>query len=183
MKWPSRVSVIVRIMLTLVITGTAPLVVSCSSSRTIGGEQALPPGNHVAKTVMQSDFLIPAGAAMVVDYSSESRFFVEKGGALTGFPKGARLTTIYAETGAVIPNARGQEGVMVRTVEDAAETYQNRHRDLPPVGMTVAGLRTGAAVPVGVGFWGGWGWGGWGRFGGHSGRAVRVRPSSYRIKR
>lgn len=162
-------------------------LVACSSSRTVGREQALPPGNHVAKTVMDSDFLIPAGAAMVVDYSNEARFFVAKGGALTGFPKGARLTKVFAETGAIIPDAQRQPGVIVRTVDDAAKAFQDRHRELPPVGMDGEVPRSGTAVPVvGVqaGFlgWRGWGWGrGWSRSTIRSGRPVSVRPSSYRI--
>ena len=140
-------------------------LVGCSSSRTVGKEKRLAPGNHVSKTVMDSDFLIPEGATMMVDYSSRTRYFVEKGGALTGFPKGVELTTVYAEEGALVPNLCGQQGFAVRIVNDATFVYRNRHRELPPAGIDHASNGGGAnvvpVVGVSTGFWGwgrGWGW-------------------------
>jgi hypothetical protein len=156
---------------------------SCSSSRTIGAASSLPAnsGNHIMKTVMKSDLHVPPGAALAVDYSSESRFFVQKGGALSGFPKGARLTTVYAEKGALVPNAQGQEGLIVKTVSDARKSFQTRHQELPPAGMQVTGPRGAVVVPtVGVGFWGGWGGWGWRGGGARFSRPVSVRPSGYR---
>lgn len=182
-------SVLLSVRMMIVIMGGCfgLLLASCSSSRTIGMEQELPVGTHVAKTVIDSDFYIPSGSSMVVDYSRAARYFVASGGALSGFPKGAELTTIYAEKGALIPNASGQVGVRVETVKDAVKTYRERHKELPPVGMqtgVVGGRVVSPVVVVGGGFWGGWGprWGrsrGWGSGGG---RAVSVRPSSYRKK-
>jgi hypothetical protein len=159
----------------------------CSGSRTVAVEQELPVGNHVAKTVIESDLLVPRGTTLAVDYSRASRFFVEDGAALSGFPKGVRDVTIFAEKGAMIPDAREQRGFFIRTVEDAAETWRNRFTDLPPVGMDTPVPGAGGVVPVvgvgaGVGFWNGpWGW--WGGSGWRGGRAPRptsVRPSSYR---
>lgn len=166
--------------------------VGCSGSRTIEAEQELPVGNHVAKTVMESDLFIPEGASLVVDYSRTSRFFVSRGGALTGFPKGAREVTIFAEKGAIIPDQYQQSGIEVRTVEDAAAIYRERYEELPPAGMPTNQPSPGGVAPVvgvgaGVGFWTGRG-GPWGfrRDRGNRGRgasrATSARPSSYRKK-
>jgi hypothetical protein len=177
----------VRALAGMIASVVCCFLVSCSSSRTVGRDQVLPQGNHIAKTVMDSDFLIPAGAAMVVDYSTRSRYFVAEGGALSGFPKGVDLTSIYAEKGAIVPSLRGQEGFTLTTVDDANKIYQNRHRELPPAGMAFRNGPGGAVVVpvvgVGAGFWGwgpGWGWG-WGRPS-YPGRPISVRPSSYRIR-
>lgn len=187
---PSSVPPAVRmILLPTLAFFYALFATGCSASRTIAAEQELPVGNHIAKTVIDSDLFVPQGATLVVDYSRANRFFVESGGALTGFPKGARNTTVFAEEGAVIPDTRRQRGFLVRTVEDAEETFRNRYAELPPVGVGqgvpgVAGTATVVGVGAGAGFWGG-GWGFWpGAFrgAGRSSRAVSVRPSSYRIR-
>jgi len=163
------------------------LMTGCSGSRTVAVEQELPVGNHLARTVIDSDLLVPQGTNLTVDYSRASRFFIEAGGALTGFPKGAQRVTVFAEEGALIPDRTRQAGVRVRTVEDAAEAYRTRYAELPPVGMDPGAPGTSGVAPVvgvgaGVGFWGGprgfWRGGGWGR--GKGGRAVSARPSSYR---
>jgi len=189
-KPPWSVLFSVRVLFGFIGAVAALLLAACSSSRTIGREQELPLGNHVAKTVKNSDFLVPQGSRLLVDYSSESRYFVESGGVLSGFPKGAELTTIYAEDGAMIPNARSQGGVRVRTVKDATESYRSRYQELPPAGMDTGQAGGAEVIPVvGVGgFWGNWGFGrgwgrGWGRGRGRTGgggRSVSVRPSSYR---
>lgn len=161
----------------------------CSGSRMIQAEQEIPAGNHVAKTVMESDLYVPEGASLAVDYSRGSRFFVSRGGALTGFPKGSLNNTVYAEEGAIVPNARSQPGVVVQTVVDAASSYRDRHRALPAGAIPGQGAPGNTVVPVvtvGAGFWGApWGYWGSGFWGGgyRGGRPVSVRPSSYRLGR
>lgn len=183
------VSVSVRASRFIFFASSAVLLSSCSSSRTVNADLRVPPGRSLHRTVKESDVYIAKGSTLEVDYSERNRYFVQEGGALVGFRKGANLTRIYAEKGAIIPNAGSQRGVSVYTVKDASATYRNRFKELVPAEFQVRGGNRPAVTPVvgvGVGsvFWGGWGWNGWGRRSRGSVRtqAVRVRSSSYKRK-
>ena len=182
------VSVFVRVSASLLTTGSVLLLASCSNSRTVGAEWELPAGRSVSRTVTGSDVMIAGGSELEVAYSDRNRYFVAAGGALIGFEKGVRKTKIYAEKGAMIPDARRLQGFTVVTVKDAAKAYRDRYIELPPADMRPPGSGNQTTVVpvvgvgVGAGFWGG-GWGGRGYHHSHgSTRPASVRASSYQKK-
>ena len=190
-KTGSPVSPYVRVSRFFLFTGMAVFLSSCSGSRTVGADLKVPPGRSLHKTVQGSDVFVSEGSTLEVYYSSGNRYFVESGGALVGFKKGVNRTKIYAEKGALIPNAGSQSGFAVYIVKDAFRSYQDRYKELLPAGvqppngngMVVAPV-VGVGVGVNRGWWGG-GWGLWGRGGfrgARSSRPTSVRSSSYKRK-
>ena len=156
------VSIFVRVSAFVLTSGLVLLLASCSNSRTVGAEWELPAGRSVSRTVADSDVMIAEGSELEVAYSDRNRYFVAAGGALVGFEKGVRNTKIYAEKGAMIPDARRLRGFTVVTVKDARKAYRDRYKELPPADMSPPGTGNQAivvGVGVGAGFWGG-GWGG-----------------------
>ncbi len=185
------VTISVRVSRFLFFVGAAVVLASCSGSRTVDADFTAPPGRALNKTVMGSDVFIAKGSTLEVLYSSSNRYFVEAGGALVGFKKGANRTKIYAEKGALVPNAGSQSGFAIYTVKDASKSYRDRYKELLPAdvqppnanGRVIAPV-VGVGVGVNRGFFGS-GWGLWGRGGFRGGRSARptsVRSSSYKRK-
>ena len=177
------VSIYVRVSRFFFLAGAAVVLASCSSSRTVNANFSALPGRTLNKTVMGSDVFIANGNTLEVLYSSSNRYFVEAGGALVGFKKGANRTKIYAEKGALVPNASSQSGFAIYTVKDASKSYRDRYKELLPVdvqslnanGRVIAPV-VGVGVGVNRGFFGG------GFRGGRSDRPTSVRSSSYKRK-
>ena len=122
-----------RLKLPVIISGLVLFVASCSNSRLVDSERVLSPGSHQHGSIFESDLLIPAGSSLDVSYSAESRFYVAKGGRLTGFQKGIRGSRIIAEKGAELPDPRVLKGVKVVFVKSASESYRKRFDPLPPL--------------------------------------------------
>lgn len=164
------------------------LFASCSTSRLNDGDQILPPGAHVIRSVIDSDILIPNGSTLRCDYMAGNRIFVQSGGTLTGLSKGAQRSTIYVEPGAQVPARSGTRSFQIRQVEDAEEAYNTRFRSLLPAGAD-QGSGFAPGYVAGGGFFGG---GLWGFHRPHrhfrsrsrasNSRSVSVRPDSYRAR-
>ena len=177
----------------VILLGLLPFILgSCSTSRSVNTDLVVTPGEHRIGSVIDSDILVPDGSTLEADYLSGNRIFVASGGTLTGLSKGAQKTTVYAETGALLPTARNSQFVIVERVDDAAEAYDSRFQKLLPAGtprQNSAGYTTGGAYYGGGAFVGG-GFFGKRRFGrrsfrGSSGRfsrPVSVRPSGFRSR-
>ena len=121
------------------ISGFVLLLVSCSSSRMVDGDQVAAPGVQVSRTVLRSNVLVKKGSHLAVAYSSGNRFYVSKGGVLSGFHRGARDTTIFSETGAHLPEKKFLSRIKVVRVDNAERAYQQRFRELPPLKRLLGG--------------------------------------------
>ena len=121
------------------IIGFFLLLVSCSSSRIVDGDQVAAPGVQVSRTVLRSNVLVKKGSHLAVAYSSGNRFYVSKGGVLSGFHRGARDTTIFSETGAHLPERKFLSRIKVVRVDNAERAYQQRFRELPPLKRLLGG--------------------------------------------
>lgn len=121
------------------IIGFVLLLASCSSSRMVDGDQVAAPGVQVSRTVLRSNVLVKKGSHLAVAYSSGNRFYVSKGGVLSGFHRGARDTTIFSETGAHLPERKFLSRIKVVRVDNAERAYQQRFRELPPLKRLLGG--------------------------------------------
>ena len=121
------------------IIGVILLLASCSSSRMVDGDQVAAPGVQVSRTVLRSNVLVKKGSHLAVAYSSGNRFYVSKGGVLSGFHRGARDTTIFSETGAHLPERKFLGRIKVVRVDNAERAYQQRFRELPPLKRLLGG--------------------------------------------
>jgi len=99
----------------------------------VEGDQVVAPGVQVSRTVLRSNVLVKKGSQLAVAYSSGNRFYVSKGGILSGFHRGARDTTIYAEMGARLPERQFLNRIKVVRVGDAERAYRQRFAELPPI--------------------------------------------------
>ncbi|MBR00145.1 MAG: hypothetical protein CMO60_04710 [Verrucomicrobiales bacterium] len=115
------------------------VLVSCSSFRMVDGDQVAAPGVQVSRTVLRSNVLVKKGSHLAVAYSSGNRFYVSKGGVLSGFHRGARDTTIFSETGAHLPERKFLSRIKVVKVDNAERAYQQRFRELPPLKKLLGG--------------------------------------------
>ncbi len=106
---------------------------ACSSSRTVNADEIIEPGRHVSRSVIGSDILVKKGSTFEVSFSSGSRFFIEKGGALVGFQSGVRDTRIYAEKGAHFPNRKYLSQTPIEIVPSASKSFRDRSKALPPL--------------------------------------------------
>jgi len=119
--------------------GFVLLLVSCSSFQLVDGDQVAAPGVQVSRTVLRSNVLVKKGSHLAVAYSSGNRFYVSKGGVLSGFHRGARDTTIFSETGAHLPERKFLSRIKVVRVDNAERAYQQRFRELPPLKRLLGG--------------------------------------------
>ena len=105
----------------------------------VDGDQVAAPGVLVSRTILRSNVLVKKGSHLAVAYSSGNRFYVSKGGVLSGFHRGARDTTIFSETGAHLPERKFLSRIKVVRVDNAERAYQQRFRELPPLKRLLGG--------------------------------------------
>ena len=152
------VSVKMRIFLVPLLCALPLLLGSCSSSRLLDSDRVFDPGSHTIGSVIDSDIFIPEGASLHASYLAGNRIFVASGGELSGLSKGARNSTIYAESGALTPSVAKIATVHTRQVDDAREAFRNRFQNLLPAGEetspsgAVVGGVSGPVIFGNVGF-------------------------------
>ena len=105
----------------------------------VDGDQVAAPGVQESRTVLRSNVLVKKGSHLAVAYSSGNRFDVSKVGVFSGFHRGARDTTIFAETGAHLPERKYLSRIKVVRGNNAEQAYQQRFRELPPLKRLLGG--------------------------------------------
>lgn len=122
-----RVPVLSRGALLIASLGIVVLLLgACSPHRDVGKDRILKAGTHQWGSAIDSDYYVPSGAILQLDYAANSRIYLAEGGTLRGLARGSHNCSIIYEQGAHFPRGRG---LHLFNTKDTELSFENRGRD------------------------------------------------------